>query len=58
MHTHTHTHTQTHTRTHTPHPEVLCLTVYVLLFRMTAKVKAYAALIYSNQVGFYDALKF
>ena len=52
---HVRTHACTHAHTHT---EVLCLTAYVLLFRITAKVKAYAALIYSNQVGFYDALQF
>ena len=51
-------HACTHTHTYTPHPKVLCLTAYVLLFRITAKVKAYAALLYSNQVGFYDALQF
>ena len=50
-------HTHMHARTHTLYPEVLCLTAYALLFKMTVKVKAYAALIYSNQVGFYDALQ-
>ena len=55
MHVRTHSCMHAHTHTHT---KVLCLTAYVLLFKITTKVKAYAAIICSNQLGFYDALQF